>query len=55
MKRKSINHGAVAKPEMVRTAAFLVAPLRLVLRADKKAEVGISGALFWFIFWASKK
>jgi hypothetical protein len=26
-----------------------------VLRAPKKAEVGISGALFWFIFWASKK
>ncbi len=50
-----LNESAGAKPEMARTAAFLVAPIRLVQRAPKKAEVGISGALFWFIFWASKK
>jgi len=45
-----INGGARANPEMVRTAAKTVAPLRLALRATVLAEVGISGLLFFGSF-----
>jgi hypothetical protein len=31
-----LNEGAVAKPEMARTAAFLVAPLRLRVAGGQK-------------------
>jgi hypothetical protein len=42
-------------PKIVRTSVILVAGKGNAQRADKMAEVGILGALFWFVFWASKK
>jgi hypothetical protein len=38
------------KPEKVRTSPCLVAPLRLVQRADKQGEVVFSGLFFFGSF-----
>jgi hypothetical protein len=50
-----LTERARANPKIVRTSGILVAGKGSVLRADKMAEVGILGALFCFVFWASKK
>ena len=44
------NQRWAGKPEMVRTAAKTVAPIRPVKQAPVLAEVGISGALFFGSF-----
>jgi hypothetical protein len=57
MSLKTLNIGALANPEMERTSAKKVTPLRHVLRASVLVEVGISGLLFFgsFLLEGQKK